>query len=586
LGRVGAKEKTARVSRVEWSRLDGELCEGVLGVLLLRRHPTAQRVRPSRGDRGVDVYVPTGDGWVVYQIKSFTGALTSSQKRQIRKSWTRFRALVDERRLTIIAWHLMRPENPTWEDDAFLTDLTTGAPWPCTWRGLDVCDELAAAYPDVIDYYLRDGKERLEHVLRAHLTAAGFAQRTAGDPIAPAATTATLHAVHAAINAVDPHYRYDFGVTERPPGSDPSDRYWPTPRPAVTDDLVASVTRYDVDRAVTFHVFHRFAQAHEERPVPMSFHVIAEPGTAEYHAWQDFLDFGIATPDPLPVDGLSLGLPGELGTTDSPGLVRLGPSDSGQPPIRWTLRILDAERRQVASIEMEGGPPARGLTGRGWSLHLHDPRGAISLLLKVETETGATTYHLTHLPLFGKAPHDLLPGMRIAAAFCAPHTIELGRAGGPSLAEAMTLTGPANPAFTQVVGMLENLATIAQHTYTLVTVPEMPHVIAQARDWELAARLLRGETLTGTAPPMAVDAGDLAVAVGDLFATTLEDPLTVDVGTSTIELGSVVRTYTPMRVVSVCDEDGRVLADLVPHGPSRSTAHRVLTEITHADDHT
>ena len=154
--------------------------------------------------------------WTVFQIKSFTGALTPSHKRQITKSWTRLVDLVQERRLKVVAWHLVRPENPTFEDENFLADLTSDATWPCGWMGLDHCDELAASYPDVIDYYLRDGKERLDNTVRQHLTAAGFANRTEGDPIEPEASVPTLQAIHDAINSIDPHYRYDFAVLERP----------------------------------------------------------------------------------------------------------------------------------------------------------------------------------------------------------------------------------------------------------------------------------------------------------------------------------------------------------------------------------
>jgi hypothetical protein len=142
------------MARIEWSRLGSEECEGVLGILLLRRNRAAHRVRPAKGDRGVDVYVPGPDGWTVYQIKSFTQALTSSHKAQIQKSWDSFRVFVQENNLRIKEWFLLRPINATWPDEKFLEQLTGDAPWPCAWQGLDHCDELAAAYPDVIDYYL------------------------------------------------------------------------------------------------------------------------------------------------------------------------------------------------------------------------------------------------------------------------------------------------------------------------------------------------------------------------------------------------------------------------------------------------
>src|SRR3954470_2275327 len=100
------------LARIEWTRLSGDDAEAAVGIMLCRENPAATRIRPSKGDRGVDVYVPGEDGWTVYQVKSFTGRLTSSHKRQITKSWTRFSELVAEKKLKIAAWHCVRPENP------------------------------------------------------------------------------------------------------------------------------------------------------------------------------------------------------------------------------------------------------------------------------------------------------------------------------------------------------------------------------------------------------------------------------------------------------------------------------------------
>ena len=149
------------VARVEWSRLDPGDVEAVVGVMLMREHLLATRIKPSRGDRGVDIYVPGDAGWIVYQVKSFTGQLTGSHKRQIMNSWDEFRDLVEERQIDVVAWYAVRPENPTWENIEWLETLTAGASFPC-WKGLYFLDGLAAKYQDVIDYYLRDGKERLD----------------------------------------------------------------------------------------------------------------------------------------------------------------------------------------------------------------------------------------------------------------------------------------------------------------------------------------------------------------------------------------------------------------------------------------
>ena len=54
-------------------QISGEEAEAVLATLIYSEFPTATRVRPSRGDYGIDVVVPVLDGsdqLDVYQIRS------------------------------------------------------------------------------------------------------------------------------------------------------------------------------------------------------------------------------------------------------------------------------------------------------------------------------------------------------------------------------------------------------------------------------------------------------------------------------------------------------------------------------------
>jgi hypothetical protein len=48
------------MARVEWTRISPDDVEYVSAVLLARENPRAQRIRPSRGDGGIDILVPTG----------------------------------------------------------------------------------------------------------------------------------------------------------------------------------------------------------------------------------------------------------------------------------------------------------------------------------------------------------------------------------------------------------------------------------------------------------------------------------------------------------------------------------------------
>ena len=78
--------------QVEWTELAGEQAETLLAVLLYNKYPKATRVRPSQGDFGIDVLLPSSSApemFDVYQIKKFAQSLTDSQKGHVEKSLRR-----------------------------------------------------------------------------------------------------------------------------------------------------------------------------------------------------------------------------------------------------------------------------------------------------------------------------------------------------------------------------------------------------------------------------------------------------------------------------------------------------------------
>ena len=56
--------------------------------------------------------------------------------------------------------------DPTSEDEEWFHQLTAQAPFPCDWKGRLFWDSEASKHAHVIDYYLRDGKARLEGRVR------------------------------------------------------------------------------------------------------------------------------------------------------------------------------------------------------------------------------------------------------------------------------------------------------------------------------------------------------------------------------------------------------------------------------------
>lgn len=86
-------------SCIPWVTMSGDEIETVVAVCLCKQFPDAQRIRPSRGDGGIDVRVDNEDGTIdVYQIKKFAVNLGSSEKRQIIESWRRVKKILQRTR--------------------------------------------------------------------------------------------------------------------------------------------------------------------------------------------------------------------------------------------------------------------------------------------------------------------------------------------------------------------------------------------------------------------------------------------------------------------------------------------------------
>jgi hypothetical protein len=58
---------------VNWELEPGEKIEEFVAAMLLLDNPRGNRITPARGDRGVDIRVPTPDGYDIYQVRGTTG---------------------------------------------------------------------------------------------------------------------------------------------------------------------------------------------------------------------------------------------------------------------------------------------------------------------------------------------------------------------------------------------------------------------------------------------------------------------------------------------------------------------------------
>jgi hypothetical protein len=158
--------------------------------------------------------VPGPGGWgaerAVYQVKRFCENLTGGQKRKIKSSYQRVVATSKKEGWKITEWHLVMPLDLTTQNLSWLDDVVVDSEFNCETNGLVFCDTLAASYPKVIDYYLRDGKERLQAELN-NLTAilSRRTDRQQNDALLPTDVLTDLASIHKGINACDPFYKYE-----------------------------------------------------------------------------------------------------------------------------------------------------------------------------------------------------------------------------------------------------------------------------------------------------------------------------------------------------------------------------------------
>lgn len=127
--------------RIPWTRYSGEDVESVLATFISLEERDAIKIRPSRGDGGIDLIVYLDAETVdVYQIKKFAENLNSSQKSQIENSWQELSTTVADLHLKINSWHLVMPLDPTNENLKWAKELVEPSGTKFIWDGISRVD--------------------------------------------------------------------------------------------------------------------------------------------------------------------------------------------------------------------------------------------------------------------------------------------------------------------------------------------------------------------------------------------------------------------------------------------------------------
>jgi hypothetical protein len=571
-------EPSGPVGPVHWGSYPGELLERVMSVLLFQERPTAWRRRPSQGDGGLDVGEPNPGGYQVSQIKGFTGSMTSSRRGQVRESLER---ILDDPRLDrpVTGWSLVVPMDPTSEDEAWFRQLTASAPFPCDWKGQLFWDSEAAKHAHVVDYYLRDGKARLEGSVRdlQHLLA------QPGTPLRAADVGGRLEDLRAAINRDDPHYRYEFSTSATAP----------TVRQEPGLVMTRAVQLGD-GGWLTIDVLARYLQATEDAPIGGSMQIVIPADTKQAGSgslladFRAFLDFGrgLELPEGTIQDVVvraPAGLAGEAPTGSAvlgaAYLTDFHPQDN-------RFQVVDATGMVIAETTVHMTAATGGQRG-GVEVAGVDAGGAFDVRIQLmpAQDDGRRRARVTisGRDFVGVPVRHLLPGLRVMEALRSPHELVWRPEFGPVILGRVPM--PPEPVIQLPAGfmpLMEAMSVIQEHTSIPIAMPE-ELASEDVADILTTARLLRDGVLnstwtTGTLVLRPEASDDALDAIGPDGALVIDgDEWVVTVGQVSVPLGPCYRVFFHPRVAEVHElEDGSRQVVFEPAGGGRGRAEERL----------
>ncbi|MCX8561079.1 restriction endonuclease [Mycolicibacterium mucogenicum] len=490
------------MARVEWTRTSPDDVEAVVGMLLCSQSPNAVRVRPSQGDGGIDIFIPGDAGWgkerEVWQVKRYCTNLSSTEKRAIKRSFRRVVDTAEAEGWQVTEWHLIMPLDLTTQNLGWLDDYIGERDFPCETHGLLLCDTLAARYPNIIDYYLRDGRERLQ----AHLDSltnvlSGRKNRGSGEPLAAADVYSDLTSIYKGLNACDPFYKYWYQVSDEPPV---------TEKMMGEENLVAAHALCQDEVWVTVKVFARMLAAHTERPVTWNLQfAIPEADEELREQFEKFVDYGAPITMPAGTVTGSLDLPGGLGgdfARASMEVITVPRDDQSDDDVLLIGIIAPDSDAVLASTRMRRNEFSSGRVGNRTVLADEANLFTVEMLFRDGAVSGSVECTLSlgvSYKLGGRRPSEVADGLNVLASFHAPNRVAFGSAYGPP---NFSIFGPIPNELTDERGMwapiCKALALIQDHTTVQLRMPE-----EMERDEALgildAAKLLSGQPTTGTA---------------------------------------------------------------------------------------
>lgn len=561
--------------RVAWSRYEGDDIEAFAALCLYRERPRAVRIRPSRGDGGIDIYVKLDDGRIdIYQVKKHTARLTPQQLYKIKDSYKTVKSYAEGRHWRIATWYLSMPLESSKENDEWLAELNKDDEFEAQWQGLTTFDNWAIDHPRVVDYYFGRGRDQLLETLErvaaiSAITLPGVDPKVAAKEYAalePATVLDRLAVLIETLNDADPHFQYIVAVGPlESPAPEPTGHY-PT--------VVGSYHRAIGDQIVTVHVLARFAESLEERPITVKATMVVTSGSDEEREWKQFLEHGRLPRTPIPVRRVEADFPGGLGDTLDEAQVLFKPVSRGKPFDR-TLTILNKKGETLAEITAEFTDVRHSLDGTGSSVSGVDRSGllTIDLLTKIDGGSIEMTYHFSLADDTGKRPKDALPAHVFTNEFFAPNRLRVADPHVPRRSHEQEIPverpgGPDAEGSGHYIRYIQALAAIQQFADIEIRIPDARILTAEsAMEAVRVSRLLAGETVTGEWRQVTIASGIGRLEVDQSGFAPLEAhlPLQFTINGQTVDLGTARYAAAAVSIANqAVDTEGNVMVTFQP----------------------
>ena len=330
---------------IRWDEFEPQGYEDMVSVLLSRLHPDAQRIDGKGGDRGRDVQIVHGqDGQVThaFELKSFTGRMTSARRKQVAGSLKRVAALGPAR------WTLVVPIDPTPAEDKWFRKLGVGYCFPTAWYGKTWLDEKMSAFSDIRHYFVEGANDEVVRLL-LELREEQARVNDVHDAVG------RFRTLRERLNEIDPHYSYEMSTVTVGANS------WPS-------DVVFSARFGDV----RVDVYPKYSGAVKDRPISISVMVALGP---EDLVIQDSLGYGLGVTIPhRMISSVTIDAPSGLGGSFSGGELDIFPTNTKlDEPVTLALDIMDGDKLitscPVDLTERTGGPKGSifsGTDSTGW----------------------------------------------------------------------------------------------------------------------------------------------------------------------------------------------------------------------------